>query len=103
MKSCNWPCRHARILQDVKPEGSDADPNDMHSLFEQVWVLLAIAGGIGLLALLHAITAAIRNETDLHDLRVRVGELRRDRIEKIKLAQEYKRLNAEPESARHAA
>lgn len=47
----------------------------MHELFSQVWVVLAIIAGAGVLGMLHCVACSIRNEQEVRDLRVRIDEL----------------------------
>ncbi len=56
----------------------------MHDLAGQFWTLLAIVTGIVVLGMLHVLASAARNEVHLHDLRVRVNTLRRQRLEQLR-------------------
>ncbi len=72
----------------------------MNGLGGQVWAVLATIAGVGLLAVLHAMTASLRNEVLLHDWQVRVSELRQIRLERIR---EMHERAAERAKARSAA
>jgi hypothetical protein len=49
----------------------------------QVWVVLAVVAGTGVLCLLHFMASSIRNVTYVHDMRVRVSNLRKDQAERL--------------------
>jgi len=49
-----------------------------------VWTLAAVLAGIGVLALLHFMAAGLRNVTHIHDMRVKVGTLRKERVERLR-------------------
>ncbi|HYE61365.1 MAG TPA: hypothetical protein VD997_05160 [Phycisphaerales bacterium] len=48
-----------------------------------VWTLAIILTAIGLLALLHFMAAGLRDVTYIHDMRVRVGTLRKERLDRL--------------------
>ena len=48
----------------------------------QLWTVLAVVAGVGVLALLHFLASGLRNATNLHDVRVKVARLRKDRLER---------------------
>ena len=56
----------------------------MASLGFQVWVVLAIVAGIGVLSILHHVASAVGNAAHVHDLKVRVNSIRKDQAERIK-------------------
>ncbi len=56
----------------------------MDELAGQFWTLLAIVTMIVVLGILHVLASSARNEVHLHDLRVRVNSLRRQRLEQLK-------------------
>lgn len=56
----------------------------MHDLAGQFWTLVAVVTGIVVLGMLHVLASTVRNEVHLHDLRVRVNTLRRQRIEQLR-------------------
>lgn len=49
----------------------------------QVLVVLAIVVAVGVLAVLHSLAAAVRNDTHLHDLRIRVNQLRKEQLQRL--------------------
>ena len=49
----------------------------------QVWVLLAVVAGVGVLSILHFMAASLRNVTYLHDMRVQVNSLRKQQAERL--------------------
>jgi uncharacterized membrane protein len=52
----------------------------------QVWLVLAIVAGLAVLALLHFIAAGLKDVTYIHDMRVKVASLRKERLERIAAA-----------------
>jgi uncharacterized protein YnzC (UPF0291/DUF896 family) len=56
----------------------------MHDLAGQFWTLVAIVTGVVVLGILHVLASAARNQLHLHDLRVRVNTLRRQRLEQLR-------------------
>jgi hypothetical protein len=56
----------------------------MPSLGLQVWVVLAIIAGIGVLSILHHVATTLGNAAHVHDLKVRVNTIRKDQAERIK-------------------
>jgi uncharacterized membrane protein len=52
----------------------------------QVWLVLAIVAGLAVLALLHFIAAGLKDVTYIHDMRVKVATLRKERLERIAAA-----------------
>lgn len=42
------------------------------------WIVLGVTAGLGLLAMLNAAASVVRNQTYVHDTRVRVNTLRKD-------------------------
>jgi hypothetical protein len=49
----------------------------------QVWVMLAIVAGVGVLSVLHYMAASLRNATYVHDMKVRVSSLRKEQAERL--------------------
>lgn len=56
----------------------------MNGLSGQFLTLLAIVGGLGVLGILHVMATAVRHDTELHDLKLRVHTLRREQMERLK-------------------
>lgn len=56
----------------------------MDELVGQFWTLLTVVTMIVVLGILHVLASSTRNEVHLHDLRVRVNTLRRQRLEQLK-------------------
>lgn len=56
----------------------------MESLASQVWVVLAVVGAVAVLSVLQCVAASIQNATYMHDLKVKVATLRRDRLAQMK-------------------
>jgi hypothetical protein len=56
----------------------------MATLTSQVWVVLAVIAGVGVLSILHYIAATFSNAAYVHDLRVRVSAIRKDQAERLK-------------------
>lgn len=56
----------------------------MEPVSGQFLTLLGIVGGLGVLGILHVMATAIRNESEMHNLTLRVHELRREQMEKLK-------------------
>lgn len=56
----------------------------METLFDKAWVILSIVAGMGVLGVLHCVASSINNHHKVHDLRVRVNELRNQQIHKLK-------------------
>lgn len=75
----------------------------MAELSAPAWIALAAIAGIGLLAMLNAAATVIRNQTHVHDTRVRVNTLRKDYIRRIQDADEVEVVDeAGPEPAARA-
>ena len=55
----------------------------MDGLSGQVWVVLAIVAGVGVLSVLHILAASLRNAAYVHEMRVRVSTLRKDQAERL--------------------
>ena len=55
----------------------------------QVWLVLAVVAGVGVLALLHFIACGLKDVTHIHDMRVKVAGLRKDRIDRIAAASHH--------------
>jgi len=51
---------------------------------EHVWLLIVLIGGTGLLAILHAFGSEADRRVEVHDLKVRVHELRNEQLERIR-------------------
>lgn len=60
----------------LKGEGSAADPAPMPWNTVEGWVVFAAIGGTGMLGFLYSVASCMRNETQIHDLHVRVADLR---------------------------
>jgi hypothetical protein len=60
----------------------------MASLGLQVWVVLAIVAGVGVLCILHHVATALGNAAHVHDLKVRVNAIRKDQAERIQALNE---------------
>lgn len=56
----------------------------MDQLGSQAWTVLAIIAGVAVLSVLHVIAAQVRNHHQVHDLRVRVNQLRAGQVEKFR-------------------
>jgi hypothetical protein len=56
----------------------------METVADKAWVILSIAAGLGLLGVLHCLASAINNHHKVHDLRVRVNELRNQQLLKLR-------------------
>ena len=56
----------------------------MASLGFQVWTVLAIVAGIGVLSILHYVASSLGNEAYIHDLKVRVSSIRKEQAERIR-------------------
>jgi hypothetical protein len=52
-------------------------------LGQDAWLLIGCVAGICLLSFLYALATLYRDQTTVHDLKVRVHELRRDYTERI--------------------
>ncbi|MFA6046395.1 MAG: hypothetical protein WC718_15530 [Phycisphaerales bacterium] len=72
------------ILQVLKREGAVADSFSMEAFSGQVMVVLSIVGGLGVLGILHVMATAVRHDTELHDLKLRVHRLRREQMERLR-------------------
>lgn len=46
--------------------------------------VLAIVGGLGVLGILHVMATAVRHDTELHDLKLRVHKLRAEQVERLR-------------------
>lgn len=55
----------------------------MADLMSQAWVVVAIIVALAVLAIFHCAAAAIRNHHHVHDLRVRVNELRIGQLKRL--------------------
>jgi hypothetical protein len=55
----------------------------MSSLMNQAWVVIAVIVGLGVLGIFHCAAAAIRNHHQVHDLRVRVNQLRIGQLRRL--------------------
>jgi hypothetical protein len=55
----------------------------MSGLAEQVWVVFAVVAGVGVLSLLHFVASSLGNAAYVHDMRVRVAALRKERMERL--------------------
>ncbi|MCC6675530.1 MAG: hypothetical protein IT436_00165 [Phycisphaerales bacterium] len=60
----------------VKPPGSRADASLMVEFSTPAWIGIAAVAALGVLAMLNAAAGVIRNQTYVHDTRVRVNTLR---------------------------
>lgn len=61
----------------------------MDVLSGPVWVVLAVLVGITALGVLQVLTSSIKRETAMHDLRLRVAELRKEQLARLRrLAEE---------------
>jgi hypothetical protein len=49
----------------------------------QVWLILAMVAGAGVLSVLHYMAASLRNATYVHDMKVRVSTLRKEQAERL--------------------
>jgi len=49
-----------------------------------VWVILVTVASVGLLAVLHCLASAARQGAELHDLRVKVNELRQAQYDRLR-------------------
>ncbi|CAG0948450.1 hypothetical protein PHYC_00029 [Phycisphaerales bacterium] len=65
----------------------------------QVVVVLAVILGIAVLAILHSLATGVRNDTYLHDLRLRVSLLRKEQLERLQRLAE--RATSQPRTASH--
>lgn len=62
-----------------------ADPFlDVHSLAHQFWVIVGAIAACVVIGVLHILATTVRNERYLHDLRIRVNTLRRQRMERMR-------------------
>jgi hypothetical protein len=52
----------------------------------QVWLVLAVVAGLAVLALLHFIASGLKDVTYIHDMRVKVASLRKERLDRIAAA-----------------
>ena len=69
------------------------------------WAVITIMAGVSVLALLHFLAAGLRNATYVHDMRVKVATVRKERLERLKASAETEVLEVEeaPEETRRAA
>lgn len=74
---------HGWILQRFKRLVSRVDGRGMAGFSGQVWVVLAIVAGVGVLSILHFLASSIRNDTYVHDMRVRVAGIRKEQAERL--------------------
>lgn len=56
----------------------------MDGLSGPVWAVLAALGAATALAILHCLAGAVRNEVYVHDLRVKVNQLRVEQLTRLK-------------------
>lgn len=56
----------------------------MEGIVDKAWVILSVIAGVGVLGVLHCVASSINNHHKVHDLRVRVNELRNQQIRKLK-------------------
>lgn len=73
----------------VKPAGSWADPFLMNPFSSHLgWILLGVSAA-GILAMLNTISKYLQHEARIHELRMRVNELRKAQLERLrKLAED---------------
>jgi len=69
----------------------------VHGLPPTVWIALAVIGAACVLAMLRAVAAAVADETDAHELAIRVARLRIERLEQVR---EFDRLRTAGKYAR---
>lgn len=55
----------------------------MAPLGQDAWILVGVVAGICLLSFLYALATLYRDATTVHDLKVRVHQLRRDYTERV--------------------
>jgi cell division protein FtsW (lipid II flippase) len=77
------PGVHGVILQRFKHLVSGVDAAPMATLGGQVWVILAVTAGVGVLGILHYVAASFHNATYVHDMRVRIAALRKNQAERL--------------------
>lgn len=62
-----------------------ADPFlDVHSVTHQFWVIVGAIAACVVIGMLHIVATTVRNDRHLHDLRIRVNTLRRQRMERMR-------------------
>jgi hypothetical protein len=71
------------ILQPLKRLVSGVDAPRMAAFSGQVWVILTVVAGVGVLSILHFLASSIRNNTYVHDMRVRVAGIRKEQAERL--------------------
>lgn len=49
----------------------------------QVWLVLAVIAGVAVLALLHFMAAGLKDVTYIHDMRVKMATLRKERLDRL--------------------
>lgn len=72
------------ILPALNPAGLSVDGQNMTIPDSTGWVALALIAFGTIVAILQVAAIQVKNETTLHDLRVRVNELRIQRLEFLK-------------------
>lgn len=90
------PGVHEGILQRFKRLVSGVDSGGMATLGSQVWVVLAVIAGAGVLGVLHYLAASLSNATYLHDMKVRVAALRKDQAERLQALAEAEEAGRAP-------
>ncbi len=60
----------------------------MASLADQFWVVVSVLAAVCCVGVLHCIAGAVRNETYLHDLKVRVAALRAEKLRRLRESQD---------------
>lgn len=76
----------------------------MEGLVDKAWVVLSVLAGMGVLGVLHCMASSINNHHKVHDLRVRVNELRNQQIRKLKATTlEYADYDVVEEGSKKAA
>lgn len=61
------------------------------------WIGLAVTAGIGVLAILNSVATVIRNQTHVHDTRVKVNTLRKDYLDRLRESDEDEVIDVSPE------
>jgi hypothetical protein len=78
------PSCTCQILPMLNPAGSPTDGGCTVNLDSSILTAFAVLGTAVSLAVLNIAAARVKAETTLHDLRVRVAQLRRERLEKLR-------------------
>jgi hypothetical protein len=91
------------ILQRLKTSVSRDDSSFMDTLGGPLWVVIAVITGASVISILHCAATSVRNTTYLHDLRVRVAGLRKEKLERLKALAESAGHEAPAPPARRAA